>query len=392
MKYILSIFSIALLLNACAPNQADVYPEDLKGRKELLKAKKTELKEIEKLMEKLQADIDKEEPPKEKKRAVVTTKPVEVKNFERYVDIQATVQSDDNVMASSETGGRIVSMNLKEGNYVKKGQLIATLDMEQVDKQIAELEKSLELAQEMYERQDRLWKQNIGSEMQYLQAKNSKERLEKSLETVRFQLTKANVYAPISGVVDMVMSKAGEMTGPGAPIVQIINTSKVKVVANLPETYLGTIKRGETVTIKFPALDIEKTGKVSLLGRSINPENRTFKVEVNMNNNNGVLKPNLLANMMINDFTAKDAVTLPLVLVQQEVSGKNYVFVQSENEEGLIAKKVYVTTGESYEGDIVITEGLDGTETIIIDGARSLTDNELIKVSNPVAEQTAPAK
>ena len=380
LKSLFLLIGISLFV-ACG-QETETYPTDLKGQKTLLKTKKKEARELNKLIAKLEADIEKVEPSKEKPRKVVTTMPLERKDFERFVDIQATVQSDDMVGASSETGGRIISMNLQEGDYVKKGQLIAKLDMESLDKQIAEIEKSLELAAEVYERQNRLWQQNIGSEIQFLQAKNNKERLEKSLETVRHQSTKANVYAPISGVVDMVIAKSGEMTSPGMPIVQILNLNKVKVVADLPETYLGTIKKGEMVNIKFPALDLEKKGRVSLLGRTINPANRTFKVEVNMNNSKGILKPNLLASMLVNDFSAKNAISVPLELVQQEVSGKNYLYVQSEGSEGAFAQKTYVTTAEHYQGNLIISEGLTGDEKIIVEGARGLTDGELVEVKN----------
>ncbi len=384
MKNGIILFVIASLLvfNACSAPE-EVYPEDLKGRKALLKEKNKELKELSKLVAKLEADIEEEEPTKEKPRTIVSLDTVERSNFNRFVDIQATVQSYDGKMASSETGGRIIKMDLDEGDYVKKGQLIAKTDMESVDKQIAELEKSLELAVDVYERQKRLWDQNIGSEMQFLQAKNNKERLEKSLESVRFQTTKANVYAPLSGVIDRVFAKQGEMAGPGAPIVQIVNNSTVRVVADVPEAYLGKIRKGQTVSVNFPALDLERTGKVSELGRNINPANRTFNVEVYMNNKSGTLKPNLLATMMIEEYSEKDVVILPLELVQQQVDGRNYVYILEEGDEGAFAKKVYVETGESYQNSIIVTDGLKGGEQLIVDGARNIAENDLIKVNTP---------
>ena len=177
------------------------------------------------------------------------------------------------------------------------------------------------------------------------------------------------------------------MAGPGAPIAQILSTGKVKVVADVPEKYLTSVKRGEMVTIKFPSLNRETKARVSLLGSSINPSNRTFKVEVNVPNRDGILKPNLLAAMLISDFKAKDAIVVPLELVQQEVSGRSYVYVKGNNAEGAYAKKVFVETGESYEGEIIITTGLQGNEELIIDGARGLANNELIKIIESSKEQ-----
>ena len=297
-----------------------------------------------------------------------------------YVDVQGSVQSDDLVNVSSDVGGRILDLKVEEGENVRKGELIANLDTEIINTQIAELNTSLELAVEVFERQKRLWDQNIGSEIQYLQAKNNKERLEKSLETLQVQAGKSKVYAPISGVVQMVITKAGELAGPGTPIIQILNTAKVKVVAEVPENYLKAVNKGEKVTVEFPALQSKKEARVSLIGKTINPSNRSFKIEIDMTNPKDVLKPNLLASVLINDYTEKDVVIVPLELVQQEVGGKSYVFVHAEGEDGPMAKKAYVTMGESYNGEIVITSGLNGDETLIVDGAIGLSDKELIEV------------
>ena len=229
-------------------------------------------------------------------------------------------------------------------------------------------------------------KQNIGSEVQYLQAKNNKERLEKTLSTLQHQLSKANVSAPISGYVDMILTKEGEVCGPGAPIVKIINTKQVKVVADIPETYLGVVKKGDKVGISFPALNIEKEAKVSMLGRTIDASNRTFKVEVDLNNPDGKLKPNLLAMMKVNDLTVEDVIIIPIELVQQEVSGKDYVFVVNASDNKKTSKKVYIETGESARGEIVVISGLNGDESIITQGARGLADGELIEIANNNAE------
>jgi len=370
-------------MTACQQQEADA-PMDLAGKKTLIKEKQTELRTLQKEIAKLQIEIDSLNPAamKEKPRTLVTTQIVEPTNFERFIELQAAVEAEDMVGASSETGGRITSLLAKEGQYVKKGALIATTDLETVNKQIAELDKSLELAVDVFNRQKRLWDQNIGSELQFLQAKNSKERLEASLETVKHQLTKGNVYAPISGIVEVVVTKSGEMAMPGAPIVQILNTSRVKIAADVPEKFLRNVRQGEMMTVKIPALDIEKKGRVSMVGRTINAANRTFKVEVNLSNSNGLLKPNLLATMLLNDFSEKNAITVPLELVQQEVSGKDYVFVKKEGEEGAMAEKIYVTTGESYDGNIIILEGLKGGEEIIVSGARGMVDEALIKIQN----------
>lgn len=379
MKQSTLIFVIALLFSACG-NAPKETPTDLAGRKALLAEKETTLNQLQSEIAALKAEIEKEEPPKEKKRRLVTTVPVTKKDFQHFVEIQGTVQSDDYVNVTSEVPGRIMQMNLKEGQNVRKGQLVASIDLEQIDKQIAELNTSLELAVDVFERQKRLWDQNIGSEMQFLQAKNNKERIEKSLETIKFQQTKSKVYAPISGVVEMVNLKGGEVAAPGVPIVQILNTNRVKVVAAVPENYLQAVKKGEEVMINFPALTMEKKARISRIGTTINPANRTFEVEVDLQNSKGIFKPNLLAEMLINDISMKGAITIPLDLLQQDVSGQSYVYIAAKTDEGQAAKKIFVETSDSYDNEIVVTKGLTGNETLIGEGSRGIAEGELIRV------------
>jgi membrane fusion protein, multidrug efflux system len=384
MKYLTKTLSLALLLSlaACGGNSApDAIPQNLEGKKALLKTKQQELKNITAMIAQLEQEIAELDPNGNTQfRRVVTTIPVQRINFERFVDIQGAVQADNVVGVASESSGRILRLTVKEGDPVRSGQLIAELDLEQLQKQIAEVEKSLELAQTVYERQKRLWEQNIGSEIQFLEAQNGKERLEKSLETLRFQLSKSKVYSPVSGVVERLALQAGEMASPGMPIIQVLNPNKLKVVANVPENYLRAVRLGEKVRVSFPALGQEQEARVSLIGRTIDPSNRTFEVEAAIDNTGGLLKPNLLAVMAIKDFEQPDAVAIPLETVQKEVSGQDYVYVKGEGEKGAYAKKVPVVTGQSYQGQIIIEAGLKGGEMLILEGARGLAENELIQI------------
>jgi len=178
----------------------------------------------------------------------------------------------------------------------------------------------------------------------------------------------------------MVALKEGEMAAPGQPIVQILNTYKVKVVANLPESYLGKIKRGEKVEVYFPALDITRTAKVSLMGRTIDPANRTFKVEINLSNSDQKLKPNLLATVKVKDFSAKDALIVSQELVQQEISGKEYILVVGQQDSIQVATKKYVEPGESYDGRVQILSGLTTDDEVITVGARTVKAGDAIEI------------
>lgn len=374
-RFKLPLFGLILFgVFACGGGN-DEAVNDVSGKKQLLAEKKEAVKVLEEEIDKLKAELLILDPPKEKEALLVKTIIAEPASFNRYTDVQASVISDDMVFASSELGGRIVSLNVKEGQYVKKGSLIAKLDMQSVLDQKAELETGLSLAKDIYERQSKLWEQKIGTELQFLQAKNSFERMEKSLQLLETQLKKANVYAPISGVIEKELLQAGEVSAPGSPIVQMFNPNQLIISADVPENYLGKIKRGERVEVKFPALDISASKVVTLVGRTIDPSNRTFKVELNTDNMGGRLKPNLLAEISFNDFSQNDVIIVPLELLQEEVNGNKYVYVSRPDAEGnLVAHKSYVTTGESSLGEIVIETGLSIGDKIITEGARSVSE------------------
>ena len=373
------IIVLISFLYACTDPNA--IPTDLEDKKAYVIKKNEEIRALEVLVNQVSAEIEELE-PKEERRTSVLASPLERKDFRRYVDLQGSVISKDAVYASSEMGGRIKHLYVEEGDYVHKGNRIANIDLETISKQIEEVQTSLDLASDVFMRQENLWKQNIGSEVQFLQAKNNKERFEKTLSSLQFQLSKADVSAPISGYVDIILTKEGEVCGPGTPIVQIINTKQVKVIADIPESYLGVIKKGDKVGISFPALNTEREAKVTMLGRTIDASNRTFKVEVNLNNVDGSLKPNLLAMMKVNDLTIENVIIIPIELVQQEVSGKDYVYIIEDKGTDKMSKKVYIETSESAKGEIVVVSGLEGTETIITQGARGLTNGELIEIVN----------
>jgi len=386
MRHYLKISSILLLImvslqfNSCKQEEAK-YTNDLAGFKKELADKRSELKTINNRIEALRDSIGILDPSTiEVKRRLVTIDTVNVKNFKTFVEVQASVETDKTANASSEQGGRITSLLVDEGDYVTNGQLIATTDMEVVNKSIAEVEKSLELATDVFNRQSNLWKQNIGSELQYLQAKNNKEQLEKKLESIRFNLTKANVYAPMAGVVDVVYSKQGEMAGPGTPILQIMSTGRIKVVAQVSEEYLKSVRRGDRVKVEFPSLEIERNARISSIGRSINAANRTFEVEINLSNPGNKLKPNMMCIVHINDFAAKNAVVVPTELIQQDVSGSSYVYIQEEGKDGPVSKRVFIETEKVYEGETHVTKGLKGGEMVIVQGSREVSDDEPLKV------------
>ena len=381
MKKLIPALLLFLFLGSC--QQTDKKPETLEEFSAKLAELKQERSMLNKQIDQLTDKVAELDPSLQEKAKLVETNQVETSDFVRYIDIQGSVKADDPVNAVSDMGGRITDLKVKEGEYVKKGAIIAQIDVETIEKQISELETSLELAQDMYNRQERLWAQKIGSEVQYLQAKNNVERLEKSMETLKLQESKAFVYAPISGAVDLVMMKQGEVAAPGLPIVQILNTSKLKVTTDLPETYLKMVKQGMKVDLEFPSIEYITTGTISQLGRKIDPTNRTLELDITPRKSSSLLRPNLLAEIKIKEYQSKDVVTMPLEYILQEVDGTEFVYIAQQDTEGTLrAKKRYVTIGEAADGKVVITEGLTEGEVVIFKGSRNVSDGELLEISN----------
>jgi len=382
LMYKLSTIIFILGLAACgADMETGSMPEDLNGLRQLKKEKEVTLRNLTAELEQIDEAIAKlDEKANGARRRLVTIDSVEVRTFRHFVDIQGSVQPGDAVFASGGIGGKLLRRTVDEGETVRKGQLIAVIDAENIQKQKEEIQTALELARDVYTRQKSLWDQQIGSEIQYLQAKNNVERLEKSLEALQATLRQSEVTAPISGVVDRVFVEPGESVSPGGPIVQILATQTVKVVADVPENYLGKIRKGETVTVTFPALGQEKQARVSLIGSSIDATNRTFKLEVEIPNPDQVLKPNLLAGIRFEDYVREKAVVIPIELVQQEVSGKNYVMVASTGDSLMTAQKAYVEIGKSYLGEILIENGLTRDQILIRQGARNVSEGDILDI------------
>jgi RND family efflux transporter MFP subunit len=373
---------LALFAASCGGSSEETYPEDLDGKRALLKEKQAAMQELSKTVAQLESEIKTLDTNNQGNFAVVTTEKIKKTDFIKYTEVQGSVEADDLVAIASETGGRILELYIKEGQSITKGKLVAKLDLEAIEKQKAELQKQLELANDLFERQKRLWEQEIGSEVQYLQAKNGKERLEKALESLDLQLSKSSVYAPASGVVEVLNLKSGEIAAPGAPIALLLNTSKVKIVADVPETLIRSVRQGEKVNASIPALDWEREVVITSIARTIDKNNRTLKVEAEIQNGNGLIKPNLLATMLIKQYTKKDAVVVSIDLVQQEIGGKHFVYIVQEEGNNKLAKKVYVELGETYKNNVVIEKGLEGNEELVLKGSKSLVENSPIQIAS----------
>ena len=357
----LSIYILAVsLLAACGPKN-----EDPKARLEELRNEK---RDLEKEIKELEKEIAANDTTVQEIVEVGVIVPGKVP-FTVTDNFQGVVESEENVNLSSETGGKILKMNVKEGDMVSKGQALAILDGELIAKNIEEVENALELAETAYQRQKNLWDQKIGSEIQYLQAKNQKENLEKRLNTLRTQLGKQTLKAPVAGMVDKLFMKEGEVAGPGVPVCRVVNNERIKITADISERFVGRFKKGEKVGILLTALNEQLEGKIRSIGQVIDPNNRTFGLIVDpvMPKNRDILKANMLTSISIASYTKPDAVVLPTNMIQFDPQG-NFVFAV-END---VVKKVMIQTGSSSNGLTEITGGLSGSEKIIAEGIKSI--------------------
>jgi membrane fusion protein, multidrug efflux system len=307
----------------------------------------------------------------------VTVSAVAPQNFKHFVEAQGVVTSKNIVMVTPQMGGAITGLFLTEGQMIKKGQLVATIDNSVMKESLTEIKTQLDLATTLFNKQKTLWDQQIGTEVQYLQAKANKESLEKRIGTMNTQMGMSKVYAPISGTVEKVMQKSGEMGMPGAPMAQIVNVSDLKIVAKVGDTYVGSVKKGDAITVKFPDINKEFTTRISLVNALIDPASRTFGIEANIPNLGGSLKPNQVAIININDLSKGNSLVVSQNVVQKTEAG-DLVYVAVVENGKKVAKSRTVKTGISYNGNVEILEGLTAGEMVITQGYQDLVDGTLI--------------
>ncbi len=364
---------IAMLLLPSCENGGD-----LAEKNKLLAKYKSEMKDLRTKIKDLEAEIAEADTTGNKIIAKkITVRGIEVKEFKHYIEIQGTASSDENIMVSSEIGGVVTEILVNEGEKVVAGQLLAKTDNRTILASIDELNTALVLARDLFQRQENLWNKQIGSEVQFLQAKNQVESLEKQLATAQTQLQKANVKAPISGTVDQVFVNLGEMAAPGNPVVRVVDMRKVEVVADASEKYIPDIQKGDLALLSFPSIHEEMATKISSVGQVVNTKNRTFRVTAAISNNDGKIKTNMLATIKVVDYAVDSAVIIPTRLIQQSLTGE-YVFV-ADRTKGVAVKK-QIKSGETFEGETEITSGLNGSETLIDDGFRDVLNGGPVEI------------
>jgi membrane fusion protein, multidrug efflux system len=317
--------------------------------------------------------------PNEVKTTNVAIEVVNKKPFNHYVEVQGTVVADDDVMVNAKMPGMLTRVLVKVGDRVNTGQLVAVVDDAITRQGMAELENRLTLANDVYEKQKALWDQKIGSEIQFLTAKNNRDALEKSIATVNQTLSSFQVHAPMGGYVEEVFAKVGNTAAPGIPLLRIINTNKLKVKADLAESLSSKMKQGAGVKLIFPDIQKEYDSRITYVGKSINQLNRTLKVESSLTANMPGVIPNMVAIMRVSDYSNPSAMTVPLNIIQKDASG-DYVMILGTNANQMVAKKVAVKVGKINTDNAEILSGLSNGDKIITQGYQDLNEGDLLKM------------
>lgn len=313
--------------------------------------------------------------PEAKPEALVSVTTVKDTVFNHFLDIQGNVDTKENLIIYPQYSGTLLTLNVVAGQKVSKGQVLGRIDDGGLGQQVAQLETQAALAKTTFERQKRLWDQKIGSEIQFLQAQTNMVSMQKQVSQLKAQLARTVLTAPISGTVDEIMIDRGEVVAPGQGVMRIVNLSNMYVSAQVPEAYVGKVNVGTLVDVELPSLNKTYQGKVRQVASNINPNNRSFGIEINVPNTDKLLRPNQVAKLKIIDYTNKNAVIVPSNVILQDASGDQYVYiVDGATDKSGTARKTEVKTGKTSNSVTEITSGLNGGEVVVSEGANAVSN------------------
>jgi RND family efflux transporter MFP subunit len=389
MKNIYLLILITVFLNSCS-NKKQLSLEEVlvTNDVELLKSRKSE---IDAKLEELSLDLDQLNNKlsilnKDRNTPLITTITTSEQKFNHFIELQGNVKTKQNVLVYPEMPGILNKVYVKEGQKVIKDEILATIDDGGLSQQLLLLKSNEQLAKTTFERQKRLWDQQIGSEIQYLQAKTSYNSQKNATRQLKKQLGKFTIRAPFSGIIDNVFKEKGTVVapGPGAEIFRIINLSNMYIETDVPESYISSIKKNKMVEVNFPILGRSYDTSIRQVGNFINPSNRTFRIEVGIPNLDGEIKPNLTAKLRLNDYSNSNAILIPQSIISENAKGQQFIYVVKDNKEKnqVYAERLVIETGKTNGDFIEVTKNLDANVEVILEGARSVNNGQVVKVIN----------
>jgi membrane fusion protein (multidrug efflux system) len=381
------LLTLGLVSVSCQSKSSASIDELIASNDEaLLRAKRTELSAQRslldadiKLLDVVIASLD-----KSTSLPLVATYEVTPQEFNHFTSFQGTVKTMKNINVYPEIPGQLLEVMVVEGQKVEKDQVLARIDDGGLLAQLAQAKSQLLLAETVFNRQERLWSQNIGSEIQFLQAKTQFESAEKAVDALSLQAEKSVVRAPFDGTVDQIFKEPGTIVAPGmgSELFRVVNIDEVYVEVDVPETHITSISEGSKVRVNLSAIGEEIDARISRVSKVINPSNRSFSVEVPLENKSGFIRPNLMASVAINDYSNKSAIMIPQSVVSENAEGKQYCFALEKSAEGYVAKRLIIETGKTSEDFIEVLEGIENGALLITEGAKKVSDNQPVKWLN----------
>lgn len=380
IKFIITLTILSAIVVACGSASGE---QGLAAKKTKLQELQGQAIELNAEIAKLEAEIKAEDPNfvEKKSSILVSVNSLAPKTFSHSVEIRGAVASKKNVLLSAEAMGKIVSVHVKEGQRVSAGQTLVSLDADVLRNNIKQVNTQLDLAKEVFERQDRLWKKNIGTEVQYLQAKANKESLESQLGVLNAQLDMMIVRAPFGGIVDNIPARVGEVAQPGLPLVRLVNPDDIYISADVSESFLGKFSPNQEVDIYFPSQDRRVKSKIKSVGQTIKSENRTFEIEIELPKLDFPAQPNQVVVLRLVDYRNDQALVVPTEVIQADRDG-NFVYVIVNKDGGQVATKKSVKIGSSYELKTEINNGLQSGDKVVTKGYRDLSEGVEVSVVN----------
>lgn len=384
MKKLIITLSLILLLSCNSSRNSSINDLINKGDLETLKKKK---KEYVDLMNDLRLDLNDINNgimllDENEQIQVISKFNVIEKEFTTYVELQANLKSRKNVVILSEFQGALKNLFVREGQLVKKGELLAEINDSGLKEQLDQMLIQANYTKDNFDRIKRLWEKNIGSEMQFLKAKSDFETNNKMVEQIRDQLSKTKIYAPFDGEIDEIISNLGSNLVPGSSILRVVNLDIIYAEAQVPEKYVSSIELGTEALVSIPLLNKEVTSKIVQSGNFINPNNRTFRVEAPVENKDKRIKQNLNARIKIKNYSNIKALVVPLRVIREDASGRPFIYklVETDKKDVLLTVKIFVETGANNDEEIEITKGLSIGDIIVLEGANNVEDNQRVRV------------
>lgn len=376
---------VSSLIFSCQSENKSVSEVIASNNIELIKLKREEINnKQQEIYKKLNLiDLKLNELENNSKNPIVSTFRIIKQDFNHYVELQGDVKSEKIISIYPEFSGIINELFVESGESVGKGQILATIDDGGLKQQLSQLQITYNLAKTTYERQERLWGQKIGSEIQYLESKSMFEAQSKAIEQLTKQLNKTIIKAPFAGIIDNVIVKKGEVVYPGrSNLMLLVNMQEMYVESKVPENYINSITKGKDVVIEAPMLNIALKSKIRLVANYINPLNRTYRIEAEIPNNNYKIKPNLNVKLKVNDYTSKDAILIMLNHINIDSNNDEYVYKIINKDGKNYALKTIIETGKNNGNFIEVLKGLTENDEIVSEGARKITNNSEVKIIN----------